>query len=74
MTVLHFPAQITQNELGNIHTLDAQIERLARTRNEIAESILRRMLSGTPVEAGMFDAELEERVENGALLQWLRVI
>jgi hypothetical protein len=74
MTVLHFPSHVTQDELGNIHTLDAQIERLQRTRDRISESILRKMLSGASVEPGMFDAEVEEHVIDGVICQKVRVI
>ena len=70
----HFPSQVAQAELGNVHVLDAQIERLRRTRDRIAESILRRMLSGAQVEAGTFDAEIEEHVIDGVLCQNVGVI
>lgn len=63
---------ITQEEIEAIIGLQNQIMQLDRMMCRRQEDILRRLLAGNPVEAGIHLAEIEQVIEGGS--QTTRVV
>jgi hypothetical protein len=59
LIILPAHGQVTQADLENILTLDAQLARLTRQRDMIAAAVLARIAAGCAIEGGPRSVEIE---------------
>lgn len=73
LIILRAGSPVTQADLDNLLTLDAQIGRLRKLRHHIAATILCRLAAGAEVEPGERSVELDESYQAGSRRQKLVV-
>lgn len=71
--VLPTTGRVTQADLENILTVDAQLARLQELRERLCAGVLARVTSGVPVEAGNRSYDIEEAYKGGVRRQRLVV-
>lgn len=73
-TVLTMPRpEVTQADLENVLTLQAQIGRYQELLEHVSLSILSRVIAGAPIEGGRRDCVVVEQQENGMKKLRIRV-
>ena len=64
---------ITQAEIDHVIGLNNRIAELARARDAFLENILRRRVSGAPVEPGIHALDLVDEFEGGVRRQKIKL-